>query len=94
MALMKCNNCGGKVSSALERCPHCGAPIDATTAQIYYNQTYSSLLGNNKKVKALNMYSLISLIFGCIRFMGDISLLIADMQIPYDSLLPNSSLLL
>ena len=27
MALMKCSECGGAVSSAAEACPHCGNPM-------------------------------------------------------------------
>ena len=28
MALMKCEECGGKVSSKADKCPHCGAPVN------------------------------------------------------------------
>lgn len=32
MALIKCQDCGGDVSTRATSCPHCGAPIHAETA--------------------------------------------------------------
>lgn len=31
MALMKCEECGGQVSSKADKCPHCGAPVNENT---------------------------------------------------------------
>lgn len=28
MALMKCDECGKKVSDKAKNCPHCGAPVE------------------------------------------------------------------
>ena len=34
MAITQCSECGGKVSTTAQDCPHCGAPVGATEAPI------------------------------------------------------------
>ena len=38
MALKKCPDCKGQVSSSADRCPHCGRPIDCGPLELMGQQ--------------------------------------------------------
>lgn len=33
MAIIKCSECGGKVSTLADKCPHCGCPVNSSNAE-------------------------------------------------------------
>ena len=68
MALSKCPECGGAVSSAAPTCPHCGYPI-AREGQAA-GAPLTTIQVTSKRLKIHTILSSILTIFGFIMFVG------------------------
>ena len=42
MAIIKCSECGGQVSTLAENCPHCGCPVNSSNAEAVANNSSAS----------------------------------------------------
>lgn len=42
MAIIKCSECGGQVSTLAEKCPHCGCPVNSSNAEAVANNSSAS----------------------------------------------------
>lgn len=42
MAIIKCSECGGQVSTLAEKCPHCGCPVNSSNAEATANNSSAS----------------------------------------------------
>lgn len=57
MALLKCNYCGGMVSSSASICPHCGQPVNKNVMSEYltpHTTTHEKIKGE----KGLYVYNI------------------------------------
>ncbi len=64
MALVKCPECGKKVSENAESCPNCGEPIKKKQAKDEYMKDYFLLIKNKKKLIIL-IFIILLLLVGC-----------------------------